>query len=78
MKRRIYRILPGKQGWNLEINGKPSGHFGEKLFAVYVGKILARHMHEKNHINTQVVIHKRNGQIQIEYTYGDDPVKYKG
>jgi hypothetical protein len=41
--------------------------------AITAGRKLA-----KNHVPGQLVIHKRDGSIETEYTYGDDPERYPG
>jgi hypothetical protein len=74
--RKVYHVTPGAGGgWDVkaEDNKRPSGNFKTKTDAVARGKELA-----KKASLGQIKIHKQNGKIQTEHTYGDDPKKYKG
>lgn len=67
----VYRVLPNpKGGWDVKLTGSPEslGYYRTKDEAIANGRTLA-----KKHSKSQLVIHKRNGQIEKEYTYGDDP-----
>lgn len=75
-KRKVYHVTPDPNGgWNVkaEDNKRPSGHFGKKTDAVVRGKELA-----KKPALGQIKIHKQDGKIQTEHTYGDDPPQTKG
>ena len=70
-KRKVYHVVPGKKdGWDIfkEGNERASAHTGNKNEAIKRGRDLA-----KSGGPGQLKIHKTNGQIQTEYTYGDDP-----
>jgi len=70
-KRKVYHVNTNpKGGWDVkkEGNKKSSGHFGNKIDAVVRGKELA-----KSGPLGQIKIHKQDGTIQTEHTYGDDP-----
>ena len=86
-RRAIYRVLPigGSGLWKVE-----SAHrreFGEhsvvishhrwKVAALASARGLAKMIHRAGGL-AQVVVHGRNGRIQIEWTYGADPVRSKG
>jgi hypothetical protein len=74
--RKVYHVVPNqKGGWLVkeERNKNPSARAEKKSEAVKKAKELAK----KTKLG-QVIVHKKNGQIQTEYTYGDDPVKTKG
>lgn len=75
-QREIYRVLPtGDGNWKVKKNGaiKASKVYSNKDNAIDRGKELAK----KARLG-QIVIHKSDGTIQTEYTYGKDPTKYKG
>lgn len=70
-KRAVYHVTPATQGgWNVKEvgNERGSGHHGSKEAAVSQAKGLA-----KSAPLGQVVIHKGDGTIQTEHTYGKDP-----
>jgi hypothetical protein len=74
--RKVYHVTPGGNGgWAVkaEDNKNPSGHFKTKTDAVARGKELA-----KKPLLGQLIVHKQDGKIQTEYTYGDDPKRTKG
>ena len=74
--RKVYHVTPGaKGGWDVKAEGNknPSGHFKTKTDAVARGKELA-----KKAALGQIKIHKQDGEIQTEHTYGEDPRKYRG
>ena len=75
-KRKVYHVTPGANGgWAVkaEDNKNPSGSFKTKTDAVARGKELA-----KKAALGQIKIHKQDGKIQTEHTYGADPTKSKG
>ena len=75
-ERAVYHVTPSpKGGWQLlkEGNARPVKKFERKVDAVAAGKILA-----KKPALGQIIIHKQDGKIQTEYTYGDDPRRSKG
>ena len=75
-KRKVVHVVPDKKqgGWNVEVE-KQQGqkHFDTKDAAVDAGKKIA-----KEGPQGQIKIHKQDGKIQTEHTYGDDPEKYRG
>ncbi len=75
-KRKVYHVTSSSGGgWNVKKEGakRSSGHFDKKTDAVDRGKKLA-----KSAPLGQLKIHKQDGRIQTEHTYGKDPRKYKG
>ena len=75
-KRKVYHVVPNRAGgWDVKKEGgqKASGHFDKKSEAVERGKELA-----KSGPLGQIKIHKKDGKIQTEHTYRQDPEKYKG
>ena len=75
-KRKVYHVTPTSGGgWDVQKQGgqRPSGHFDTKDQAIDRGRELA-----KAGELGQLKIHKKNGTIQNEYTYGKDPYPPKG
>jgi len=75
-KRKTYHVIPGTDGcWKVkeEKASRASNSHETKAEAVERAKELA-----KNQDLGQVVIHKQDGTIQTEHTYGKDPYPPKG
>ncbi|ALM50324.1 hypothetical protein AMR72_16390 [Flavobacterium psychrophilum] len=73
--RKIYHVLPAEDGWE--------GRLEDALRASVTGKnkeeVLERTVElAQNRMPSQVIIHKADGTIQTEHTYGDDPYPPKG
>lgn len=75
-KREVIHVTPdGRGGWNAKKPGatRASKNFDRKQDAVDYGRAKA-----KQATLGQLVIHKKDGKIQTEYTYGNDPFPPKG
>ena len=75
-KREVYHMThKPKGGWNVKKQGaqRSSGHFDTKDEAIDYGRELAK----KTGLG-QLKIHKQDGTLQTEYTYGEDPHPPKG
>ncbi len=74
-KRVTYTVGPDGDRWKVSRRGgsRASGTFDKKQDAVSRGRELA-----KAQERGQLVIKKKNGRIQTEYTYGDDPFPPRG
>ena len=75
-KRVTYHVLPRKAGgWEVKAEGSKSAAstHDRKVDAVAKGRTLAK----KNELG-QLIVHKQDGKIQTEYTYGADPRRTKG
>lgn len=75
-QRSVYHITGKRgEGWNVKKEGaeRSSGKFPVKTEAIERGKELA-----KGAPKGQIKIHKGNGKIQTEHTYGKDPYPPKG
>lgn len=75
-KRTVVHVVPGKNdGWDVKKQGEktPLGHFDTKSNAVGYGKTVA-----KGAELGQIKIHKQDGKMQTEHTYGNDPREKKG
>ena len=69
--RKTYHVVPSpKGGWNVEAEkaSRPSSRHGTKDEVVTRARELAKQQNLG-----QVVIHKKDGTIQEERTYGKDP-----
>lgn len=70
-ERKVYHVLPAdKGGWQVKLeNGQRASSLHDtKDEAVAAGRELAK----SNELG-QLIIHKSDGTIQTEYTYGADP-----
>ena len=76
--RKVYHVVPHpgpEPGWDVELERDIAArgaqgahdHHNTKKEAVARGREMARPE------NGQLLIHKKDGTIQIEYTYGHDP-----
>lgn len=76
MARTVYHVVPSGEGWIVKREGaaRPSTRWIEhKQAAVNRGVELA-----KSNKPSQLVIHRADGTIQGERTYGDDPHPPRG
>jgi len=74
--RQIYHVTHGSEdGWKVKKEGasRASGVFDTKAEAVERGRELAKGAGEG-----QLKIHGKDGQIQTEHTYNNDPYPPKG
>jgi uncharacterized protein YdaT len=73
--RKVYHVVHSDEGWKIKLEGseRASAIIDNKQKAIDCARDLA-----KNAFLGQVKIHKMNGRIETEYTYGQDPEKYKG
>lgn len=75
-KRNVYHVTPSKiGGWDIKKEGgkKASKRTDRKKDAVDYARGRA-----KSEKPGQIKIHKQDGTIQTEHTYGQDPEKYPG
>lgn len=70
----VYRVLPDHGDWKVKVQGtEDEESFERKTEAVQYAKEAAR-----EEPPSQVVVHRQDGRIQYESTYGDDPRRRKG
>jgi len=69
-ERKVYHVTPGSRArWQVEENAQRAASLHDrKAEAVSRARELA-----KSGRLAQVIVHKQDGTIQTEYTYGDDP-----
>lgn len=74
-QRTVYDVVPRDGKWAVKRRGaeRATGVFDDKVDAVARAIELAKAIG-----HSQVVLHGRDGRIQTEYTYGDDPYPPKG
>lgn len=75
-ERKVYHVVPNPNGgWDVRREGsnRASAHLDTKDPAVDRATDLA-----KSAPLGQVIIHKGDGTIQTEHTYGEDPRRHKG
>jgi len=70
MERKTYHVVKEEDGWKGTVEGASRASVTGDNKAEVVKETIDL---AKSQPNTQVVIHKENGQIQEERTYGDDP-----
>lgn len=74
-ERIIYHVLPAEEGWEgkredairASVTGKEKEEVVEKTIE-----------YARNRMPSQVIVHKADGTIQMEHTYGDDPYPPQG
>lgn len=73
--RTTYHLTPYVNGWQVKGEGDDAREVlvDNKDDALRHAKELA-----KSHELSQVIVHKGNGQIEEEFTYGEDPAQSKG
>jgi hypothetical protein len=73
-ERRVLRVLPNEGEWKVTEQGKEGQEdFERKAEAEQYAKEEVR-----EEPPSQVVVHGKDGRIQYESTYGDDPPEKKG
>lgn len=68
--RTVYHVSPHGSGWKVQREGasRPARTFETKPPAESYARRVA-----KNNKPSQVVVHRQDGTIETEWTYGDDP-----
>jgi hypothetical protein len=79
-KRIIFRVQWNKvsRAWDLLCDRDFVNNSLLKSNAVRGGAVMARDLRESEGTPTQLVVHGKDGKIQSERTYGNDPRKSKG
>ena len=73
MSRKVFHVVPNGTNWQVKYNGEVKSSHVTKLAAIESGRKWAFANQP-----SQLVIHLANGQIETEYTYGNDPYPPKG
>ncbi len=77
MARKVFHSVPTKSGWKVEIKGRTISTHRTQI-AAEKAAIKAGHKAQDKGGLGQAVLHKANGRIREERTYGDDPRRSKG
>lgn len=78
MARVVYRVGPSGSIWTLKRDGVLQSNHNLKENAVQAGRSAARAEWEVYKNPSQLVIHRADGTIEDESTYGNDPYPPKG
>ena len=75
MKRKIYHVVPAKDGWGVHCGLKRAWKYRckKKRAAIKEATRSARVRQLLYNEPWQVVVHGKNGRFQAEWTYGRDP-----
>ncbi len=73
MARKVYRVSPDSNQWKVTHSGAVLSRHYTKAAAIEAGRTVAL-----GNQPSQLVVHLANGQIETEWTYGDDPYPPKG
>lgn len=73
--RMVFHVVPSAQGWQVKEQRNPEAltTLPTKAEAIEAGRAIA-----KSHRLSQLIIHRANGTIETEYTYGNDPKDSEG
>jgi hypothetical protein len=71
--RSVIRVVPNQGNWSVKQGNRTISNHRKKETAIEIGRKTA-----KKQLPAQLVIHKKNGEIQTEYTYSDDPFPPEG
>jgi hypothetical protein len=77
MARKVFHSVPTKTGWKVEIKGRTISTHRTQAGAEKAA-IKAGHKARKRGGLGQAVLHKANGRIREERTYGGDPRRSRG
>lgn len=71
----VHRNADGR--WHLQAKGRTIGAFDTKAEAEAAGTKRGRELQEVGQ-DAQLVVHRADGSIEHEYTYGHDPERFAG
>jgi len=73
MARKVFRVVPSGTNWQVKHNGQVLSNHYLKAPAIEHGRAYALANQP-----SQLVVHKANGEIETEWTYGNDPFPPQG
>lgn len=74
--RKVYHVVPNAdKGWRVQYEGAQRA---SSAHATKAEAVKAARQYAGNARPSQVIIHTKDGTIQTEYTYGDDPYPPEG
>lgn len=79
MARIVYHVVHknADDGWHLEENARSIARFKTKDEAIDAGRKKGNNLHVGRK-DAQLLIHREDGSIETEYTYGHDPRRTPG
>jgi hypothetical protein len=79
MARTVYHLVHknADDRWHLESGGKDADSFATKEEALEAGKKLCNDLNDTGTLS-QLVVHRQDGSIETEFTYGADPRRTAG
>ena len=79
MARTVYHLVHknADNRWHLETGGKITDSFDTKEEALEAGKNLCNDLNDSGTLS-QLVVHRQDGSIETEFTYGADPRRTAG
>jgi hypothetical protein len=77
MPRKVYHSVPTDNGWKVESNGRTVSNHRTQAAAEHAA-IKAGHKAQDTGGLGQAVLHKENGRIREERTYGSDSRRTRG
>lgn len=69
-KRTVYHVSPSGDRWKVKREGAAQA---AKTFDLKAAAITYARSVAKNNKPSQVIVHRKDGTIETEWTYGDDP-----
>lgn len=77
--RTVFRVVPaGAEAWHVQVLGNTIYVRTTQTAARNFAVDLASRLWHRDKILAQVVLHRRDGRIKCEYTYGEDPWEKEG
>lgn len=77
MTRKVFHSVPNKAGWKVESNGRTVSNHRTQAASEAAAVALGHKAQNAGELG-QAVLHKANGTIREERTYGADPRKTPG
>ena len=77
MSRKVYHSVPTSSGWKVESGGRTVSNHRTQSASEDAATAAGRRAEAKGGLG-QAVLHKSNGRIREERTYGSDPRKTPG
>ena len=75
--RKVFHSVSRKGQWTVTLSNKAVGSFDTQLQAENDAKTKARSAYEGGGLG-QAVLHRADGSIRTEHTYGKDPERFPG
>lgn len=76
-KRAVFYVVPAYDGWAVKRGKRRVGGADLKREAVELGRDLAHEVYDRGGLS-QLRVHRADGTIEYEHTYGADPRRHRG